>query len=590
MLPAFAALGLIALSPPAPGVWRGAAALPRAFRHRAATPRLSDDHISHLERLYSAAAATERAEGQVSLGDHAARPGVIPDLPLLRIPSTALPGVRQCLLVEGPEWVHMFSTLTKGRTADGVVAANMPDEQQRVRYGHLTLPEDSATVALPEYATISGSQTPLVGVLMELREMRRLSDGRLLVISNAISRFRVVRATAASPYPRADVALLPDEEEVGLTGLRREAGLPTSALPRHWRAEAARAAAAAASLKWAEAEMAVEEMVASDMLDAAEAAAAATEQEDEGGRASAKDVAGRGRPFDGMARAGPRHGTSAEREELADFNLRLSIAGCTGDSTSAAVEAAEAALEGCASDDETRDESGCSEAAMGTGDEEMQSHEEEEEEVREMDPIAAALEKAAGRRIPQVAGLSQPTTAAAPTPTPKPPPPKVTLSRSWLVRDSPFLLALEQAMWCELHLCQQLASSISGEALPALPEQMLLLLPPAPRQGWPAGMPEAPSAAEWLQRGGYPPVRRAQRLSYLLGATLPSLLTMPSSESPMPLPSLPASLDRQALLQATSVRERLQRCVVFLCHYRQRLAALVALAHANGGDDGQASA
>ena len=102
-------------------------------------------------------------------------------------------------------------------------------------------------------------------------------------------------------------------------------------------------------------------------------------------------------------------------------------------------------------------------------------------------------------------------------------------------------------------------------------------------------MPEAPSAAEWLQRWGYPPVRRAQRLSYVLGATLPALLQMPSTAASVPLPSLPASLDRQALLQATSVRERLQRSVVFLCHYRQRLAALVVLARADD-DDAQTSA
>ena len=90
----------------------------------------------------------------------------------------------QVLLVSAPEWVHCFNSLA----ADGT---------KPVRFGHIKVSAN-------------------VGVLMELREMRRLSDGRLLVISHAISRFRVVRATAASPYPRADVALLPDEEEVGL--------------------------------------------------------------------------------------------------------------------------------------------------------------------------------------------------------------------------------------------------------------------------------------------------------------------------------------------------------------------------------------
>ena len=43
------------------------------------------------------------------------------------------------------------------------------------------------------------------------------------------------------------------------------------------------------------------------------------------------------------------------------------------------------------------------------------------------------------------------------------------------------------------------------------------------------------------------------------------------------MPKLPKTLERQALLQTMSVRERLQRAVVYLCHHRQRLAALVAL-------------
>lgn len=106
-----------------------------------------------------------------------------------------------------------------------------------------------------------------------------------------------------------------------------------------------------------------------------------------------------------------------------------------------------------------------------------------------------------------------------------------------------------------------------------LPEQLLALLPPAPQGGWPEGMPDAPSSAEWLRRWGYPPVRRAQRLSFLIAAGLPSLLgtCMPS------MPAPPSALDRQALLQKTSVRERLQAAVVYLCHCRQRLAAMATI-------------
>lgn len=82
-------------------------------------------------------------------------------------------------------------------------------------------------------------------------------------------------------------------------------------------------------------------------------------------------------------------------------------------------------------------------------------------------------------------------------------------------------------------------------------------------------MPPPPPASEWLRRWDYPPVRRAQRLSFQMASLLPKL-------------------DRQKLLQASSVRERLQICVIHLSHHRRRLAAVAALNRA-GGEGGRAS-
>ena len=71
-------------------------------------------------------------------------------------------------------------------------------------------------------------------------------------------------------------------------------------------------------------------------------------------------------------------------------------------------------------------------------------------------------------------------------------------------------------------------------------------------------MPPPPAATEWLHRFDYPPVRRAQRLSYLMAAMLPEL-------------------DRQALLARSSVRERLKLGIFHLCETRMRLRARIAL-------------
>ena len=126
-------------------------------------------------------------------------PGAIADLPLLQVPGhTVLPGVIQVMLISGPEWVHCFSELQALAT----------EEAQPARFGHLRAYEN-------------------IGVLMELREVRPLADGRLVVVARAICRFRVASSTALEPLPRANVILLPDDEELGLTRLRRETAAST---------------------------------------------------------------------------------------------------------------------------------------------------------------------------------------------------------------------------------------------------------------------------------------------------------------------------------------------------------------------------
>jgi hypothetical protein len=161
--------------------------------------------------------------------------------------------------------------------------------------------------------------------------------------------------------------------------------------------------------------------------------------------------------------------------------------------------------------------------------------------------------------------------------------------RALYSREVPFLLALEHALWSELVLCLRLSRTLKAQQLHArqqqpppqqmqarggapapasavatderpvsIPEALLLLLPPPPASGWPQGMPPPPAATEWLHRFDYPPVRRAQRLSYLMAAMLPAL-------------------DRQALLARSSVRERLKLGIFHLCETRMRLRARIAL-------------
>lgn len=375
---------------------------------------------------------------------------------------------------------------------------------------------------------------------MELREVRSLDDGRLIVVALAVARVRAQRLTADAPFVRGDLLLLPDDEEQAAARLSlRQGGLGVDGAELN---EAARAASAAAALTWASAET-------GRRRPAASGDASGDPSDDEASECESGHAAS---PHEEWAE-GYRH-----LDECAPLNLSLSIWETAREARRAAARAAE----------------------------EARSIARDAAPLRRDEPLSRALEAHFGAAAHN--GLSEsgqasggaagPGDAAAPDASP------VTLSSNFDSYSQPFLLALEQALWREMVLCIHLSSRLRrldadrpedastvyealGAAAPQLNE-MLPLLPPPPAQGWPSGMPPVPASAEWLSRFGYPPLRRAQRLSYLMAALLPELATVSM---------LPSKLERRSLLRMASVRERLQAGVVFLNHQRLKLAALVAM-------------
>ena len=348
----------------------------------------------------------------------------------------------------------------------------------------------------------------------------------------AVGRVRAIGVRSDAPLVRGDVLLLPDEEEQAAARLhlRRNGHFADGSALN----EAARAASAAAGVTWASAESRI------DWSAAVSAEAEALPVGDQGEACAAI-------------------------EERAPLNLSLSIS-----STAAAARQAAAA------------------AATA---------------LNSADPVARALEAQFGREL-SAAGLAGEGGA------------RFGLGRAYDAYSQPFLLALEQALWREIVLCATLsarletrgrggaveaeeeeavaeeaeeeaeAEAVAEEAdawlddevlrrLPALRE-MLPLLPPPPESGWPADMPEPPSSAEWLSRFGYPPLRRAQRVSYLMAALLPELASVSA---------LPAKLDRRALLPAGSPPPAPPSYTPFLEHSCRRAAAdrVGARAAAGGG-------
>ena len=184
-------------------------------------------------------AVLRSTEEERLITDVADSAGSIESLPLWTSRWTALPGFTHTIRIDEPRYVHLFNAL---------LARGTP-----AHFGQLKLPKGTSLGA--DYMLRPSDAAPKVGVLMEALTAEALPDGSVAIVARALGRFRIVRPTSTAPYARADVALLPDEEELsearGLQRWGQTSGgwkrAPTD-IPAHWRTEAARAAAATASL------------------------------------------------------------------------------------------------------------------------------------------------------------------------------------------------------------------------------------------------------------------------------------------------------------------------------------------------------
>ena len=95
-----------------------------------------------------------------------------------------------------------------------------------------------SAIGRPSSSRASSRMMPLIGVVMQVIEVMAQPDGRLQVVAAGLCRFEVAEATQTTPYSRADVRLLPDDDEV-------------SAYTDQSSRVLARVAAGAASLEWA---------------------------------------------------------------------------------------------------------------------------------------------------------------------------------------------------------------------------------------------------------------------------------------------------------------------------------------------------
>jgi Lon protease-like protein len=129
---------------------------------------------------------------------------VLENVPLWRVQWTELPGYQNVLNCHVPHYTHMFRRILSG--------------EKPWIFGHVYLPGGSANLSNPDFElpdnvkASAESDATLIGTLMRISDYEQLEDGRLVLIVQALDRFRILFATQHVPYAIATIQLEPDHE------------------------------------------------------------------------------------------------------------------------------------------------------------------------------------------------------------------------------------------------------------------------------------------------------------------------------------------------------------------------------------------
>ena len=174
--------------------------------------------------------------------------GKIYNLPLWRVGWVETPGRRNCLNVHEMQYTHMFEKLLSS-SSQGAPSSSS-SSQPPLYFGHLYLPGGStssklgderyrlktwreelldetrftnymkeSTHAAPEISTPIIDRSAVIGCLMQILDYRRMEDGRLVILVQALERFVVEDVVDTLPYAVANVQILLDREELPWEGV-----------------------------------------------------------------------------------------------------------------------------------------------------------------------------------------------------------------------------------------------------------------------------------------------------------------------------------------------------------------------------------
>ena len=157
--------------------------------------------------------------------------GILHNLPLWRVGWTELPGRSNMLHVHEPMYTHMFQSLLSHDKPWYFGHLYLPSASDNVKRSTSPLPakengsdhktnENSAFKLktwkdeLKEGEDKTDPQSAVIGTLLRVADYRRMENGRLFLLVEALERFVVTNVQQELPYSMADVQLLPDTEEV----------------------------------------------------------------------------------------------------------------------------------------------------------------------------------------------------------------------------------------------------------------------------------------------------------------------------------------------------------------------------------------
>jgi Lon protease-like protein len=178
--------------------------------------------------------------------------GIIPNLPLWRVQWTEVVGRTNVLLVHEPIYTHMFEEIIRASSSSSSPQPDAPPSSHPcMLFGHLYLPNGSTHLrsqeptyklqSWQEYTASSFSislssrirtssandddadhhdhhgRACVLGTLMQITDYRRMKDGQLLLLVQALDRFVITQVHQQVPYGVAGVQLLPDIEELNLS-------------------------------------------------------------------------------------------------------------------------------------------------------------------------------------------------------------------------------------------------------------------------------------------------------------------------------------------------------------------------------------